>query len=84
MAKFMILRNDRTSLYEVHVEGCAHKIARHMEQMHGSYEAPTGQQVAIDFEKGNEGCLAALGPCAKAGAVNEKARRAASLLTLDF
>lgn len=79
MAKFMVLRNERTSFYEVHVEGCAHKMARHQERMSGSYEAETGQQVAVEFEEGNEGCLAVLGPCAKAGAVNEKARRAASL-----
>lgn len=79
MAKFMVMRNARTSFYEVHVDGCAHKMTRHMEPMAGSYELQTGQQVAVEFEAANEGCLAALGPCAKAGAVKEKERRAASL-----
>ena len=79
MATFVAARNDRSGLYEVHAQECFHLRSPSLDVCPGTYEAPTGQQVAIEFEQANEGCLAALGPCAKAGAVNEKARRKASL-----
>jgi hypothetical protein len=74
MPTFTVARNDKTSFYEVHRQGCFHLKAKHMEVMSGTYEAETGQAVAVQGETGNEGCFYRLGPCAKVGAVNEAAR----------
>lgn len=68
MTKFQVAFNEKSTVYQVHVAGCFHLKAAHMEVMAGEYEAETGKQVAVEFMAGNEGCLAALGPCAKKAA----------------
>lgn len=62
---FAIARNARTSLYEVHADGCRHLIARHLEMMTTGNAGETGQEVADEFEARNDGCFATLGPCAR-------------------
>lgn len=59
-----IARNDKTTYYEVHADGCKHLIARHMEIMSTGLTG-TSREVAAEFERGNDYCLAKLGPCAK-------------------
>src|SRR3954452_21705818 len=63
---FTVARNERTSLYEVHLAGCRHLIAAHLDVMAGEYEAATGAAVKAEFDADNEDCVAKLGPCAKA------------------
>jgi hypothetical protein len=65
MNRYTILRNARTTYYEVHVAGCKHQIARHMEHM-VDQEATSGAALAADSAASNDGCLYRLGPCAKA------------------
>jgi hypothetical protein len=64
MNKFAIAYNDKKWTYEVHAQGCAHLISKHLVQT-ATYEAATGRGAADEFEKGNEDCFAVLAPCAK-------------------
>lgn len=64
MARFEIARNTRSTLYEVHAEGCQHLIASHLEKM-STVEAETGADAAAGFEARNDGVETKLGPCAK-------------------
>jgi hypothetical protein len=61
---FDILRNDRTSYYEIHVSGCRHQIAAHMEHM-VTKTAESAAALSSWFDAGNDGCLSKLGPCAR-------------------
>jgi hypothetical protein len=62
---FEIARNTRTTLYEVHVSGCAHLISKNLERSGRTVTGSSGAEVAARFEANNEGCLTKLGPCAK-------------------
>lgn len=64
--KFTIARNARTSLYELHKDGCAHTIARHMEVC-GNVEGTDGDTVAAYEADHNDGCAYTTGPCVKRG-----------------
>lgn len=64
MQHYRIGYNSRTSLYEVHVEGCSHP-TRSLEYSYPA-EAESGTAAAATFEARNEGCLTKLAPCAKA------------------
>lgn len=63
--RYEIAFNARTTLYEIHRAGCTHLISKHLE-VTGSIEATSGEDAARTFEAQNDGCLAKLGPCAKA------------------
>lgn len=63
--EWTVAYNERKSTYEVHAKGCKHLMAPHLDVMHGTYQFPTGQEAALDFEAGNEDCFANLGPCAR-------------------
>lgn len=65
MSDLTVARNDKTSLYEVHVTGCFHLQAPHMEPMYSSTDFAHPAELVADFENGNEGCYAKLGPCAR-------------------
>lgn len=65
MNAYQIAQNEKNSMYEVHVAGCKHLIASHMEICYGMYEAATGAEVVAEFNANNEGCIAKSGPCAK-------------------
>jgi hypothetical protein len=62
-----IARNERTSLYEIHADGCRHTtMSRHLDVMvTGYYDGLTGREAKARYEADNEGCLAKLGPCAR-------------------
>lgn len=62
---YLVARNQKTSLYEVHAQGCKHLMAAHLESHNVAYVAPDGEWVKRTFEAQNEGCFAKLGPCAK-------------------
>lgn len=64
--KFVVARNERTSLYEVHAAGCAHlTMSKHL--AHGfTTEGGSATEVAAEFESQNDGCLTKVSPCAKA------------------
>lgn len=68
MNTYLVARNEKTTLYEVHAQGCKHLIAAHLDQHHMAYIGRDGAWVKQTFEAQNEGCLAKLGPCAKKGA----------------
>ncbi len=63
--RWIVGQNSRTSLYEVHAEGCMHSI--HPAFAHGfaTVEADTAEAAAKDFEANNDGVLTKLGPCTK-------------------
>jgi hypothetical protein len=65
--KWTIARNDKTSFYEVHAAGCKHLIASYIEPMGPAYDGNPAD-IAADFNASNDGCIALLGPCAKAAA----------------
>lgn len=56
--------NQKTSLYEVHAEGCKHLISSHLQVCSESH-AETGKAAGAEFEAGNDYCFTKLGPCAK-------------------
>lgn len=66
MASYVIARNERTTLYEIHVAGCKHLISRHLEQCARVEGVDmSAADLAAEFERENEDCLTKLGPCAK-------------------
>lgn len=66
MSIWTIAMNDKTTMYEVHAEGCKHLMSKHLLTM-TSEEASSGAEAAEIYEASNEGCLTVLGPCAKGG-----------------
>jgi hypothetical protein len=63
MPRFAISYNDRSSLYEVHVEGCKHhEIVTYLEVV-TTVEAETAADAAADFEGRNDGVVTKLGAC---------------------
>jgi len=68
MNTYTVAFNGKTTMYEVHADGCKHLMARHLDVCSMGYIGPDGAWVKNAFEAQNEGCLAKLGPCAKKGA----------------
>ncbi len=66
MTTYRIARNSKTTLYEVHADGCKHLIAPHFDNVSSPVAGTSGQTVAADFEARNDDCYAKIGPCAKA------------------
>lgn len=64
---FAIAFNERTSEYEVHLDGCKHLISSHLERMI-TMSASSGAAAAADYEDRNEGLRTRLGPCVKKAA----------------
>ena len=63
-----VARNERTSLYEVHREQCAHLISKHLHRCFSRTTDQSAAEFAAEFEAGNDDCLTKLGPCVKESA----------------
>ena len=75
MTNFTFARNAKTTLYEVHVTGCAHLISKHLEACFAR-EARSATEAAAEFESRNDGCYTKLGPCAKNATDTPQQKRA--------
>lgn len=61
---FTIVRNQRTTLYDVHAAGCKHLMAGHLDQGF-TVQAPSGAAAGQAFQDRNDDCYTNLAPCAK-------------------
>lgn len=66
MTQFTVARNAKTSLYEIHKEGCAHTNFGFMEAT-GTVEAESGNEAAQREAERNDGCAYTTGPCVQRG-----------------
>lgn len=64
---FTVVRNDKTSYYEVHKFGCSHTKAPHMDVMESPSSDLSGDDLAKKRADQNHGCAFTTGPCVKRG-----------------
>lgn len=64
---FTVARNSKTSVYEVHKDGCAHLNFPFMEVMVTGVVGESGNAVAKQSSEENEGCGYTTGPCVQRG-----------------
>lgn len=64
---FTVVRNDRTSYYEVHKFGCFHTKAKHMKVMETPTSDLSGDDLAKVRAEDTHGCAFTAGPCVKRG-----------------
>ena len=66
MTEFSVARNAKTTLYEVHKDGCAHlKLGKF--DFVSKTSAATANAAASEFEANNDGCFSKLAPCTTGG-----------------
>lgn len=77
---FTVARNSKSSIYEVHSDGCAHLNRPFMEVCVTGLQGESGEAVARQSANENEGCAYTTGPCVKA----RKSRAAAEVFWGEF